>query len=889
MKLMSKFLTVLMVVSLVPVLVLAFLSYRTSRTAIERSAINHLTAVNQMKQTEVGTWIKENINTLEILGRNPFFKNGFKDLVALHSPGEMNHYEFHEDMCKSNLCPVIQSGNYTELFIIRVPDGRIFVSTDTLQQGKYYEDRPFFIEGMKGTYVQNVYYSMATQQPTMVISTPLKDKSGDAIAVLAGRVNLKHLSMIMEQTSGLSSSEDSYLVNTFNYFVTEPRFGKGFALKKTIHTLGVTEAINHKSGTGFYTNYRGEKVIGVYAWMAERNLALITEMSQSEAFAPVFVLQRTIIVLCLFVAAAVIVISWAVSKSLTKPLDDLVQCTQLIGHGNLDVRFEKTTGDEIGELTEAFGRMTQQLKNTLVSKKLLRESELFLRSTLDALTNSELKMRTILDSLGLQVLFVGLDHRIIWANQAVCDFVRRERETLVGKECFDFWDEQEMPCLDCHVKQSISEGRPVIKQKKTADGKIWNVVGSPVKDHEGRVVSMVEVREDITEKVSIEEQFRQAQKMDAVGQLAGGVAHDFNNMLSVIIGFAELSKNFVALNNPLTDNLNEILAAAKRSTDLTRHLLAFARKQPVTPKIIDCNLIIENSRKMLQRLVGEEIEIRFISNGSLWPVHMDPGQIDQILTNLTVNARDAIAGTGTITIETRNIVLDETFCKIHVFAEPGHYVMITFYDDGSGMDEETRLRIFEPFYTTKPIGEGTGLGLSTVFGIIKQNRGMINVYSEPGVGTTFRMYIPRHGGILDEEPDSIVEQRPRGSESIMIVEDEKKILKLCKKLLADLGYRAICFSSPEKALKYVEHTRWHIDLMISDVVMPGMNGDELRKHVERIRPGIKTLFMSGYTYNVIAQRGVVPEDLEFIQKPFSLNDLAAKVRAVLDKQVTYDN
>lgn len=1006
MKLMSKFLSVLMVVSLVPVLVLAFLSYRNSRTAIERAAINHLTAVNLMKQTEVGTWIKENTNTLEILGHNPFFKNGFKDLVAFHSTSEMNHYEFHEDMCKSYLCPVIQSGNYTELFIIRVPDGHVLVSTNTLQQGKYYENRPFFIQGMKGTYVQHVYYSMTTQQPSMVISTPLKDKSGEAIAVLAGRVNLKHLSMIMEQTSGLSGSEDSYLVNTFNYFVTEPRFGKGFALKKTIHTLGVSEAINHKSGTGFYTNYRGEKVIGVYAWMAERNLALITEMSQREAFAPVFVLQRTIIVLCLFVAAAVIVISWAVSKSLTKPLDDLVQCTQLIGHGNLDVRFEKTTGDEIGELTEAFGRMTQQLKNTLVSKELLRESELFLRSTLDALSshiaiidesgvilavneawrifahqnhadmtkvceganyfevcteihgddkldglmflkgmrsvlageiesfwleypchspseqrwfycritpftkpgpscvvvahenitqrklaedalkNSELKMRTILDSLGLQVLFLDLDHRIIWANQALCDFVHCEREDLTGKECFDFWDRQEIPCLDCHVKQSISEGRPVVKQKKTSDGKIWNVMGSPVKDHEGRVVSMVEVREDITEKMSIEEQFRQAQKMDAVGQLAGGVAHDFNNMLSVIIGFAELSKNFVALNNPLTDNLNEILAAAKRSTDLTRHLLAFARKQPVAPKILDCNLIIENSRKMLQRLVGEDIEIRFISTESLWPVHMDPSQIDQILTNLAVNARDAIAGTGTITIETQNIVLDEAFCKIHVFAEPGPYVMITFCDDGSGMDEETRLRVFEPFFTTKPMGEGTGLGLSTVFGIIKQNNGMINVYSEPGVGTTFMMYIPRHGGILDEEPESIVEQCPRGSETIMIVEDEKKILKLCKKLLVDLGYRAICFSSPEKALKYFEHINWPIDLMISDVVMPGMNGDELRKHVERIRPGIKTLFMSGYTYNMIAQRGVVPEGLEFIQKPFLLNDFATKVRAVLDKQVT---
>lgn len=500
----------------------------------------------------------------------------------------------------------------------------------------------------------------------------------------------------------------------------------------------------------------------------------------------------------------------------------------------------------------------------------------------EALRNSEIKLRTILDSLTIQVVFLGLDHRIIWANKSLCDFASCSRDSLIGKNCYDFWEGQAGSCSDCAVEQSIIMGKPVVNMRKAANGKIWNVMGCPVRDQEGRVVSMVEVREDITEKVTTEEQFRQAQKMDAVGQLAGGVAHDFNNMLSIIIGFAELSRGCVASDNPLTENLNEILSAAKRSTDLTRHLLAFARKQSVTPKVLYCNTIIENSRKMLQRLVGEDIDIRFIPCETLWPILMDPAQIDQVLTNFSVNARDAIAGTGIITIETQNIILDDMYCKFHVYAKPGRYMMILFSDTGKGMDEETRSRVFEPFFTTKPLGEGTGLGLSTVFGIIKQNNGMINVYSEPGIGTTFRMYIPMHSAVSEKVENVFEDSCPKGTETIMVVEDEKKILKFCKHLLNDLGYRVICFSSPQKAIRYLERTRLPVALLISDVVMPGMNGDDLRKHVEKIKPEIKTIFMSGYTHNVIAQRGVLSDGLKFIQKPFTLIELASKVRGALD-------
>ncbi len=501
----------------------------------------------------------------------------------------------------------------------------------------------------------------------------------------------------------------------------------------------------------------------------------------------------------------------------------------------------------------------------------------------EALKNSELKMRAILDSLSIQVIFLRRDHTIDWANKAFCDYAACGRENLGGKKCYEFWEGQRDSCTDCSVEQAIKTGIPVGMVRKNLDGRVWNVVGCPVRDQDGRIVSMVELREDITERISTEEQLRHSQKMDAIGRLAGGVAHDFNNMLSIIIGFAEISRNYMGPGHPLEDNLQEILSAARRSAEMTRHLLAFARKQAMTPKVLDFNTTIENSRKMLQRLVGEDIDIRFIPGESLNAVLMDPTQLDQILTNLAVNARDAISGAGHITIETQNVVLDSVFCKTHVQAKPGHYVMVSFADDGCGMAGEIQSRIFEPFFTTKPQGEGTGLGLSTVFGIVKQNSGLVHVESEPGRGATLRIYLPAYAGDDEVSATDIDGLCPKGTETVLVVEDEKKILKFCKQLLSDLGYKVISFSAPEKAIRYLEKSAWPVDLLVSDVVMPGMNGDELRRHVERLRPGVRSLFMSGHTHHVMVQRGVLPETMELLQKPFSIVELANRVRSALDR------
>ncbi len=401
-------------------------------------------------------------------------------------------------------------------------------------------------------------------------------------------------------------------------------------------------------------------------------------------------------------------------------------------------------------------------------------------------------------------------------------------------------------------------------------------------------VAAIAQGQDITERKHAEEsrdraeaEMRQAQKMEAVGRLAGGVAHDFNNMLGVIIGHAEFGLMRLDPLDPVCRDFQEIQKAAQRSADLTRQLLAFSRKQIVLPRVIDLNAAIDCQRQMLGRLVGEEIELRFVPAADLWKIRIDPSQVDQILANLAVNARDAIAGVGMITIETANIALDETSCRI-MNMNPGEYVMIAFSDTGCGMDAATLERIFEPFFTTKEEGKGTGLGLSTVYGIVRQHLGGIPVYSHPGLGTTFKIYFPR---CLDEAEKTGEEQlapAPAGTETVFLVEDEEQILALAREILERYGFTVLEARTPGEACLLAEKHPGVIHLLLTDVVMPGMNGRELYERIVRIKPGIRVLFMSGYTADIIAHRGVVDEGIEFIQKPFSVSALAAKVRAVLD-------
>ena len=388
------------------------------------------------------------------------------------------------------------------------------------------------------------------------------------------------------------------------------------------------------------------------------------------------------------------------------------------------------------------------------------------------------------------------------------------------------------------------------------------------------------------EREKLQRQFNQAQKMESVGRLAGGVAHDFNNMLGVILGYTELSLNNVDPTHPLHANLKEIYKAAIRSADITRQLLAFARKQTIIPVVFDMNRNVERMLKMLQRLIGEDIDVAWLPAMDLWPVKMDPVQIDEMLANLCVNAKDAIADVGRIAIETGNAVFDETYCANHAGFVAGEYVLLRVSDNGCGMDRETLDKLFEPFFTTKELGKGTGLGLATVYGVVNQNKGFIKIDSELGKGTTFRVYLPRYAAqAVETEQEAAAKTAINRGETVLVVEDEPSLQVMAKRMLEKLEYRVLSASTPNEAIGLAEKHAGEIKLLITDVIMPEMNGRDLAERMQSLYPGMKILFMSGYTADVVVNGGVLDKGVNFIQKPFSMRNLAVKVREALDWKI----
>ncbi len=413
---------------------------------------------------------------------------------------------------------------------------------------------------------------------------------------------------------------------------------------------------------------------------------------------------------------------------------------------------------------------------------------------------------------------------------------------------------------------------------------IFDASGTPVRVV-GTHVDITEQKRAEKERLRLKDQLTQAQKMESVGRLAGGVAHDFNNMLGVILGRTEMLMEETDPTSPLFAALREIRKAAERSADLTRQLLAFARKQTIAPRLLDLNETVEGMLKLLRRLIGEDIDLAWLPSRSPGLVNMDPSQIDQILANLCVNARDAIAGVGKIIIETGCVVIDKAYCDTHPDAAPGEYVMLAVSDDGSGIDKQTMGQLFEPFFTTKDLGKGTGLGLATIYGIVKQNQGLVDVHSEHGQGTTFKIYLPKFQGEMSQEGEEENEVMvSRGHETILLVEDELIVLEMTHRLLQRLGYTVLIATNPREAIDLAKTHSGKINLLLTDVVMPEMNGRDLAKQLTSLSPDLKAVFMSGYTADVIAHHGVLDNDIIFIEKPFQKKALAAKIREALDQE-----
>ncbi len=592
--------------------------------------------------------------------------------------------------------------------------------------------------------------------------------------------------------------------------------------------------------------------------------------------------------------------------------DDLIgKCARILYPDDADFeyvgreKYRQISEHGTGTVETHWQRRDGQVIDVLMSSTPINPQDLAAGVTFTALDITERKRAetelrrshqmflTVLEGIDATVYVADMhSHEILFMNKHMIDAFGGD---LTGRICHEAFRGETAPCGHCTNEHLLdADGRPTgvwaWETRNPLTGKWYINHDRAIQWLDGRMVRL-QIASDVTmikemeqEHNRIGEQLKQAQKMESVGRLAGGVAHDFNNMLGAILGYTELGLLEVSPADPIHGTLKDIQKAAQRSADLTRQLLAFARKQTVTPRVLDLNKTVEGMLSMLRQLIGENIDLAWLPGKDLGPVRMDPSQIEQMLANLCVNARDAIPDTGKISVETGTATFDEAYCAAHVGSVPGEYLLLAVSDNGCGMDAETRSHLFEPFFTTKEVGKGTGLGLATVYGMVKQNNGFIDVCSRPGQGTTFNIYLPRHAAEADRTAKmAAAHPTAQGYETILVVEDEPMILDIAVKILNRHGYTVMAAATPGEAIRLAREHAGEIHLLMTDVVMPEMNGKDLAKNLLSLYPNLKRLFMSGYTADVIAHHGVLDEGVQFIQKPFAVQTLATKVREVLDK------
>ncbi len=788
---------------------------------------------------------------------------------------------------------LVLHNKYPDLFQDIYGSNREGVYHTVIKQGeeiKIFEgniaNRPYFISIMNGgpTQITPPLISRTTGIPTVFIVAPILDEKSKPAGLVGTGISLIYIQkFVKEMKTGYSGY--GFIFTTEGQLVAHSDLEFVIEQKVNLADLFSDRELIVKLQSDSRKVFRYEDDQGVLVFFSNRipvtGWKLVSVISESELFFSANKMVRVLVLVAAITAFITGLALFLVMGKLISPLKRFVEVTGEIASGNFYAEdFHVHSRDEIGVLADSFNRMKINLQDSI-----------------ERLRKSEDNYRGIFENSMEGIIQTTVDGKVLNANPAIvkmlhCESLEKLKETYTDIQNQSYINPEERPKI---IRELMEKGS--IRNKEVlfrcCDGEIlWGSLSSfLVRDEEGHPLRIESLISDISQRKKMEkekdklyQELMQSQKMEAVGQLAGGVAHDFNNMLAAIMARSEMALLKMNEKDEYYDAFQDIYDAADHSANLTRQLLAFARKQSVSPENVRINSVIKSMLKLLRRLINEEMELSFLPGEKLWDVYFDPDQIGQIITNLCVNASDSISGYGKILIKTENMEIPEASDTLFKGVPKGEYVCLTIEDNGSGMTEEVQQHIFEPFFTTKEQGKGTGLGLATVYGIVKQNKSYINVYSEAGKGSIFRIYIPRSN--VESPAGDIAESSPQmriNAEKILLVEDDRRLLKITGGILEKMGCQVIPASSPEQAIQIAADRENRFDLMLTDVIMPEMNGYDLYDRINAIRPGIKCLFMSGYSSDILAPKGVLDEGIHFIQKPFSINNLAAKINEVLAK------
>ncbi len=542
---------------------------------------------------------------------------------------------------------------------------------------------------------------------------------------------------------------------------------------------------------------------------------------------------------------------------------------------------ERKRSEEKLRLTEfSINNVSDAVYCCTISERKVIESELKDREARFRLLSQE--FQALLNGIPDGLTLLSPDLTVLWVNSTMAQAMGMEQSAIIGRHCFELWHRRSVPCRKCPVQVCFATGKPEMSTFRNEDGMTIELRVVAVKDDNGTVIKVIQIGRDITEQKNLEHQLHHSQKMEAVGQLAGGVAHDFNNILTATIGFATLMLMKMEPNNPLRHYAEQILSSSEKAAILTQSLLAFSRKKVMSLQPTDLNEVIKNGQKLLQRLIREDIEFKLELRPEALTVMADSVQLEQVFMNLVSNARDAMRDGGVVFIKTEQFFMDTSFTHSHGYGKPGRYACISVSDTGGGMDEKTMEKIFEPFFTTKEVGKGTGLGLAMVYGIIKQHNGFIKVHSEPGHGTTFKLYLPLVSVAVAENEKTVSAYLRGSEETVLLAEDDENVRKANREILENFGYNVIEATDGEDAIDKFAGNKDRINLLILDVIMPKRNGREVYETARKIRADVKALFISGYTADFFAQKGFLDNSLHFIEKPVSPEKLLLKISEVLN-------